>query len=51
MKWALAAVALAVGVFAVVAGGADDSPGLQLIGVLFVVAAATVLVRRRRAGS
>jgi hypothetical protein len=33
------ALAVALGVAAVVAGGADDSPGLQLLGVLLAVGA------------
>jgi hypothetical protein len=40
-----------VGVLAVVAGGADDSPGLQGIGGFLIVAAVVVgarAVRRRR---
>ena len=37
-----------LGVAAVVLGGADDSPGLQGIGVLLLVGAVTLVVRRRR---
>ncbi|MDQ2585505.1 hypothetical protein [Saccharothrix yanglingensis] len=44
----------ALGVTTVVLGGADDSPGLQLIGVLLVVGAVVLAVRSvrnaRRAG-
>ncbi|HWG92921.1 MAG TPA: LPXTG cell wall anchor domain-containing protein [Mycobacteriales bacterium] len=44
-------VLLAVlGVLAVVSGGADDSPGLQGIGVLLVLGAVLLVVRRRRRG-
>ena len=39
---------LALGVAAVVYGEADDSPGLQLIGVLVAIGAVTVGVRRLR---
>ena len=43
-----------LGVATVVLGGADDSPGLQLIGVLLVVGAVVLAVRSvrnaRRAG-
>ncbi|HEY0001650.1 MAG TPA: hypothetical protein VGB74_14425 [Actinoplanes sp.] len=49
-----AAVAMAVvGVLAVLYGGYDDSPGLQLIGVLLVIGALTIGYRttRRRARS
>jgi hypothetical protein len=45
LKYLLAALAVLLGGAAVVAGEADDSPGLQLIGVL-VAAAAIVLVMR-----
>lgn len=43
---------VALGVAAVVAGEADDSPGLQLIGVLLVVGVGGTAVRalRRRPG-
>jgi hypothetical protein len=34
MKYVVAILAIAIGVAGVVAGGADDSPGLQLLGVL-----------------
>lgn len=52
MRWLGAAVLLVLGVAAVVAGGWDDSPGLQGIGVLLALAAAAVMrraLRRRRA--
>ncbi|VTR75972.1 hypothetical protein [Cellulomonas hominis] len=50
MPYVLAVLALATGAAAVVAGEADDSPGLQLIGVLLGAAAVTLVVRavRRR---
>jgi drug/metabolite transporter (DMT)-like permease len=58
MKYLLAVLAIAIGIAAVVAGGADDSPGLQLLGVLLVVGAVVLGVRvarrsrrSRRAGS
>jgi LPXTG-motif cell wall-anchored protein len=38
----------ALGVLAVVLGGADDSPGLQGLGVLLVLGAGALLLRRRR---
>jgi hypothetical protein len=44
----LALLVAAVGVAAVVAGGADDSPGLQLLGVLLVAAAVVQRVRAAR---
>nr|WP_231747513.1 LPXTG cell wall anchor domain-containing protein [Auraticoccus cholistanensis] len=39
---------VALGVAAVVAGGADDSPGLQLLGVLLAVGGVVLAVRSRR---
>ena len=47
-----AALATAVGVLFVVAGEADDSPGLQGLGVLLVLAVVALGVRavRRRRG-
>lgn len=45
MKPLLAILAAAIGVAAVVLGGADDSPGLQLLGVLIVVGAVVLGVR------
>ncbi|GAA2519528.1 hypothetical protein [Pilimelia columellifera] len=48
MKLALALGGVAIGVAAVVYGGADDSPGLQLLGVLLVVGAATFGIRAAR---
>ena len=44
----LALVVVALGVAAVVLGEGDDSPGLQLIGVLLVVAVLVVGVRALR---
>ena len=45
MKLLLAIVAAAIGVAAIVFGGYDDSPGLQGLGVLIVVAAVVLAVR------
>lgn len=45
---ALAVLGVALGVAAVVAGGADDSPGLQGIGVLLAIAAVVFGVRTLR---
>jgi hypothetical protein len=42
---------VALGVSAVVYGEADDSPGLQLIGVLLAIGAVTAGVRSLRHGS
>jgi hypothetical protein len=41
-------IGLALGVAAVVYGEADDSPGLQLIGVLLAVGAVTLGARSSR---
>jgi drug/metabolite transporter (DMT)-like permease len=41
----IAAMAIAIGIAAVVAGEADDSPGLQGLGVLLAVGAAVFGVR------
>lgn len=48
MKLLLAVLAAAIGVAAVVLGEGDDSPGLQLLGVLFVVGAVALVVRSTR---
>jgi hypothetical protein len=48
MKAVLAVLAAAIGVAAVVLGEGDDSPGLQLLGVLFVVGAVTLGMRAAR---
>ena len=52
MNYVVAVVVLALGVTGMVAGEADDSPGLQLIGVLLIVGALVLVVRtaRRRTG-
>lgn len=47
-KLAAAIAMAAVGVLAVLYGGYDDSPGLQLIGVLLVVGALTIGYRTAR---
>jgi hypothetical protein len=41
----LAILAIALGIAGIVAGEADDSPGLQLIGVVLVVGALALSVR------
>ena len=48
MSYLLALLLLALGAAGVVAGEADDSPGLQLLGVLLVVGAVAVVVRTLR---
>ncbi|MFF5052655.1 hypothetical protein ACFY1S_05635 [Micromonospora sp. NPDC000663] len=51
MRYVIAILAVALGVAAVVLGGADDSPGLQLIGAVLVVGAVAFAVRAARRGS
>ena len=41
-------IAIALGAVAVVYGGADDSPGLQLIGVVLILGAAALGVKTVR---
>ena len=48
MKTLLTVLVIAIGIAAVVLGGADDSPGLQMIGVLLVLGALVLRVRTAR---
>ena len=48
MRYLVALLLVALGVAGVVAGGADDSPGLQLLGVLVVAGAVVLGVRTAR---
>jgi hypothetical protein len=48
MKYIVAILAVAIGVAGIVAGGADDSPGLQLLGVVVVIGAVVLGVRIAR---
>jgi hypothetical protein len=48
MKYVLAGLVAVLGVAAFLYGGADDSPGLQLIGALLVLGAVAVSVRTAR---
>ena len=48
MKYVLAALAVLLGVAAFRYGGADDSPGLQLIGVVLVLGGIVLAVRATR---
>ena len=48
MRYVVAFLGLALGVAAVVLGEGDDSPGLQLLGVLVAAAAVTYAVRAAR---
>ena len=48
MRYVLAVLGVLLGVAAVVAGGADDSPGLQAIGVAIAVGTVALVVRSSR---
>jgi hypothetical protein len=48
MKYAVVVLAAVLGVAAILYGGADDSPGLQLIGAVLVIAAIVYGVRTAR---
>jgi hypothetical protein len=45
MKYVVAILTIAIGVAGVVAGGVDDSPGLQLLSVLLIISAVVLGVR------
>ncbi|HYP46174.1 MAG TPA: hypothetical protein VEQ66_13360 [Propionibacteriaceae bacterium] len=51
MRYAVAILVLAIGAAGMVAGESDDSPGLQLIGVLLIVGALVFGVRTARRGT
>ncbi len=48
MTYLVAVLVLVLGAAAFVYGGADDSPGMQLIGAVLVVGAVTLAVRAAR---
>jgi hypothetical protein len=50
VKYLLALLAIAIGIAGLVAGEADDSPGLQLLGAVLIAGGITLGVRiaRRR---
>ncbi len=50
VSYLVAVIVLALGVTGIIAGGADDSPGLQLLGLLVVIGAVVVAVRTARRG-
>jgi membrane protein implicated in regulation of membrane protease activity len=50
VTYVIAILLLAVGIAGIVAGGADDSPGLQLLGLLVVAGAVVLAVRTARRG-
>ena len=43
-------LAIAIGIAVIVAGGIDDAPGAQLLGILLVVGAVVLGVRLARRG-
>jgi hypothetical protein len=45
MRYIVAVPAIALGVVGVVAGGADDSPGAQLLSLVLIIGAVAVIVR------
>ena len=45
MRYFVVILAIAIGVAGVVAGGVDDSPGLQLLSVLLIIGAVVLGVR------
>jgi hypothetical protein len=47
MKYIVAILGVAIGVAGIVAGGADDSPGLQLLGVVVGAVVLGVRIARR----
>ncbi|MEU4626567.1 hypothetical protein AB0G04_42120 [Actinoplanes sp. NPDC023801] len=48
MRYVFVILAVVIGAAAFVYGGADDSPGLQLLGALIVLGAIALAVRRAR---
>ena len=48
MKYLVAVLLAALGTAGIVAGGADDSPGLQLLGVLVIAWAVVLGLRTAR---
>jgi hypothetical protein len=45
MTYVLVVLAIAIGVAAIVAGGYDDAPGAQLIGLVIIIGAVALIVR------
>lgn len=48
MRYLVAVLIFALGIAGVVAGGADDSPGAQLLGLLVAIGAVVFAVRTAR---
>jgi len=47
MKYVVAILAIVIGVAGIVAGGLDDAPGAQLLGVVIIVLAVRTALRSR----
>jgi uncharacterized membrane protein len=45
MKYVVAVLVIVMGIVGVVAGGADDSPGAQLLSLVLIIGAVVVIVR------
>jgi len=50
VNYVIAILLVALGIAGIVAGGADDSPGLQLLGLLVVAGAVVFAIRTARRG-
>jgi drug/metabolite transporter (DMT)-like permease len=46
-KYVIAILAIVIGVAGIVAGGLDDAPGAQLLGVVIIVLAVRTVLRSR----
>jgi len=46
--WILKVLAVLLGVFFIVFGGYDDSPGLQGLGFILIITTITIVIRGRR---
>ena len=47
MKYVVAILGIVIGVAGIVAGGLDDAPGAQLVGVVIIVLAVRTVLRSR----
>jgi drug/metabolite transporter (DMT)-like permease len=47
IKYVVAILAIVIGVAGIVAGGLDDAPGAQLLGVVIIVLAVRTVLRSR----
>jgi hypothetical protein len=46
MQYLLAVLAIVIGIAGIVAGGIDDAPGAQLLGLLLVIGGIALIVRK-----